>query len=262
MAGRYTFHNKFHRSNHHTISGLGTIDSGLDPIASSRYPFRGIFYNILTDTERTFSIETNSFEWWAAYSTVAANSATWMLTRSLYTTVSSLSDNWNDGYTAYTDFNALSDLFLSLYTTVCSYSAEWGSPYLMFTNRVQQYTHAKTFSGQDLKPIGNAPVELSAYNWDLDTQQVAYINLDRDIFIRNPKPTSMVNGGLYTMVIYQPKNVSVVYNAGFDTAYRFNDRDTRDDVVLRALSGITVINFLCTQNLMFGDVIHLSGQVI
>lgn len=263
MAGRYTFHNKFHRSNHHSISALDTVDSGLDPIASKNYPFRGVFYNLLTDTERTYSIETNSYEWWSAYTTMLGNSATWMLTRSLYTTVSSLSDSWNAGYTAYTHFNALSNLILSLYTTVCSYSAEWGSPYLMFTNRVQQYTHAKTFSGQDLKPIGTNFFETTTYNWDLNTQQVAFIQLtDTNIFVKNPLETSKVNGGQYSLVIQQPKNALTVYNAEFDTQYRFNDRDRRDDAILIAISGITMINFLCVGGLMFGDVVHLSGHNI
>lgn len=263
MAGRYTFHNKFHRSNHHSVSALDTIDSGLDPIASISHPFVGVFYNLLTDTERSFSIESNSLEWWSAYTTMVSYSATWMLTRSLYTTVSSLSDNWNDGYTAYTHFNYLSNLLVSLYTTVCTYSAEWGSPYLMFTNRVQQYTHAKTFSGQNLQPIGTNFYETTTYNWDLNTQQVAYIYLkDSNIFVKNPTATSKVNGGLYSLVITQPINTQAVYNVEFDTQYRFNDRDTVKDVVLYALSGITMINFICIDGLMYGDVVHLSGHKI
>lgn len=263
MAGRYTFHNKFHRSNHHSISGAGIIDAGLDPIASSRYPFQGIFYNLLTDSERTFNILTNSYDWWSAYTTVLNTSATWMLTRSLYTTVSSLSDRWNDGFSAYTSFNSLSDRIISLYTTVCSYSADWGSPYLVFTNRVQQYTHAKTFSGQNLRPIGSLLFELSTFNWDLNTQQVAFLNLvNTNVFVRNPLPTSMVNGGMYTLVVNQPRDTSNVYNVSFDTKYRFNDRDRRDNAIFLASSAITVINFICAEGLMFGDVVQLSGNAI
>jgi hypothetical protein len=264
MAGRFTFHNKYHRSNHHTVSGLETVDSGLDPIASAAYPFRGIFYNLLTDGERSYSIFTDSGLWHSAYTTVRDNSATWMLTRTLYTTVSSLSDNWNDGYEAYTQFNRLSDLFISLYTTVCSYSAEWGSPYLMFTNRSQIYTHSKTFSGQDLSPIGTTGAEVSTFNWNLDTQQIAFINLNgSNVHINNPVTESKVQGGLYTLVIQQPLNDPPrVYEVGFDTQYRFNDRDVRSNIIHKALSGITVINFICVNDLMFGDVIYLSGNKI
>jgi hypothetical protein len=259
MAGKFTFHNKFHRSNHHTISALDTIDSGLDPIASPAHPFVGVFYNLLTDTNRTFSILTDSTQWHSAYNTMVANSGTWMLTRSLYTTVSSLSDNWNDGYVAYTHFNAISSLFLSLYTTVCTYSAEWGSPYLMFTNRVQQYTHAKTFSGQNLRSVGTLGAQLTTFSWDLNTQQVAFLNLtNSNVLVKNPIEASLVNGGLYTLVVKQP--VANVYDVEFDTTYRFNDRDFRENIILKALEGITVINFICIDGLMFGDVIYLSGH--
>jgi hypothetical protein len=264
MAGRYTFHNKFHRSNHHTVSGLDTVDSGFDPIASRGAPFIGTFYNLITDSERTFTIETNSLEWHNAYTTNQEYSATWMLTRTLYTTVSSLSDNWNDGYEAYTHFNTVSNLFVSLYTTVCSYSAEWGSPYLMFTNRVQEYTHAKTFSGQDLQPLGSQAPAVSTFDWNLDIQQVAFITLtNRNITLRNPLPDSQVQGGLYTLVVKQPQENVVpylTYDVFFDTQYRFNDRDVRSDIILKAYKGITVINFICINGLMYGDVIYLSGH--
>jgi hypothetical protein len=263
MAGRYTFHNKYHRSNHHSISSLDLIDSGLDPIASEEFPFIGTFFNLITDTNRTFSINTDSTQWHSAYTTMVANSATWMLTRSLYTTVSSLSDNWNDGYVAYTHFNAISNTFISLYNTVSSLSSEWGSPYLMFTNRVQEYTHAKTFSGQDLFPVGSSGRLLSTFDWDLNTQQVAHVLLkDREIFIRNPKLGTQVNSGLYTLVIQQPLITQAVYYVSFDTQYRFNDRDFRDQVNLMALSGITVINFISINGQMYGDVIFLSGHKI
>ena len=39
------FHNKFHRSTHHTVSAPGFLDSNLDPIASESQPFSGVFYN-------------------------------------------------------------------------------------------------------------------------------------------------------------------------------------------------------------------------
>jgi hypothetical protein len=263
MAGNFTFHNKFHRSNHHTLSGLDTIDSGLDPIASEGQPFMGIFYNILTNQQRTFNIRTNSYEWWSNYTTFNKNSATWMDTRSLYTTVSSLSDRWQDGFEAYRQFNSLSARYLALYTTVCSYSADWGSPYLMFTNRTQVYTHSKTFSAQPLRPIASDAASLSTFRWDLDTQQVAFLVVDRNIFIQNPVEQSKINGGLYTLVLTQRNNGVAPngYLVDFDTQYRFNDRVVRSNIANTRLSGVTVINFVCIQGLMYGDVTYLSGNL-
>jgi len=287
MAGRFTFHNKFHRSNHHSISGLDTIDSGLDPIASQAAPFMGIFYNILTDSLRTFSIQTDSYQWWSAFTTMGSYSGRWMNTWNLYSTVSSLSDNWNAGFTAYTHFNSISNLYVNLFTTISTFSASWGSPYLMFTNRTQEYTHAKTFSGQDLYPIdrrntqlitdlATVNFEISTYEWNLNEQQVSFLTLKKSlfespsivfnplkkIFIKNPVPSSKINGGLYTLVFQQVNDTEQPngYEVEFDTGYRFNDRDTRKNIVNKTLSGITVINFVCVNGLMFGDVIYLSGN--
>jgi hypothetical protein len=41
----FIFHNKFHRSNHHTIAMSGFPDSASDPIASLEFPYLGIFHN-------------------------------------------------------------------------------------------------------------------------------------------------------------------------------------------------------------------------
>jgi hypothetical protein len=265
MAGTFTLHNKFHRANHHTVSATNVIDSGFDPIASLKYPFKGVFYNILTDNNSSYSIDTNSYEWYSTYTTVNSYSATWMLTRSLYNTVSSLSANWNLGYGAYTTLLANSAKYESVFTTVCSYSAEWGSPFLMFTNKVQEYTHSKTFSGQTL--VNNGLEGLSSFDWNLNTQQVAFLTLDRDIFINKPFDDTFINGGLYTLVIKQ-KNDGVVgtgYEVEFDaTCYRFNNRVDNPviNVVNKSLSGITVINFIAINELLYGDVTYLSGNNI
>ena len=264
MAGSFTFHNKFHRANHHSLSTFDIVDSGFDPIASRRFPFLGIFYNKLTDEKRTFDINTNSYDWWSAFTTMFSYSAIWMPTLSLYTTVKTLSDNWNLGYSGYTTLKANSAIYESTYTTVCSYSAEWGSPYLMFTNKVQQYTHAKTFSGQELYPDTEIP-GLSVYSWNLDTQQVAFVKIKNNIQIKSPVEGTMVNGGLYTLIIYQNnedvKNVG--YTVDFEPVYRFNERFTGEEEtqnVNKSLSGITMYNFLAVGDYMFGDVTFLSGN--
>lgn len=258
MAGNFTVHNKFHRSNHHTISA-SIVDAGMDPIASKQYPFRGIFYNLLTDQERTYNIATNSYDWWSAHTTISAFSGNWMKTQSLYTTVCGTSSNWNLGYSAYTSLCANSANYDSAYTTVCAFSAEWGSPYLMFTNKVQEYTHAKTFSGVNL--VSNGIPSLSVYQWNLDTQQVAFIRLNQNIKIENPEEGTIINGGLYTLVFLQD-NTGVAndgYEVEFDSQYRFNTSLYFTDIVSKALSAVTVINFLAINNLLYGDVVVVSA---
>jgi hypothetical protein len=261
MAGVYTFHNKFHRANHHTLSGTSDVDAGLDPIASLQYPFRGIFYNTLTDQGNTYTINTNSYDWWSAFTTMGSFSGTWMLTRSLYNTVSSLSGNWNLGYNAYTFLKANSSNYDNTYTIVKSFSAEWGSPYLMFTNKAQEYTHSKTFSGQNLYPSPFYP-GLSTYDWDLDSQQVAFLVVNKNIFINNPIEETVLNGGLYTLVLKQ-NNASVAntgYEVEFDNLYRFNSSILSSNIVNKTLSGITVINFIAINGVMYGDVILLNNN--
>lgn len=263
MAGTFTVHNKFHRSNHYTLTSI-VVDSGMDPIASKQYPFLGVFYNIITDQNRTFFIPTNSYEWWSAYTTMSGLSANWMNTQTLYTTVCTLSDNWNLGYSSFTSLCANSGLYDSAFTTVCAYSASWGSPYLMFTNKVQEYTHAKTFSGVDL--YGEDPENIGdtrRFEWNLDTQQVAFIKVKENIFIENPIEETIINGGLYTLVFSQD-NLSVVntgYQVSFDTNYRFNNSLNFNNIVSKGLSAITVINFLAVNGLMYGDVVVLSGTI-
>lgn len=273
MAGSYTFHNKFHRANHHTFKADDQIDAGLDPIASQEFPFNGIFYNLVTDAKKTFTIPTDSFQWWSAYTTVGSYSGSWMLTRSLYTTVSSLSNNWNKGYEGYLLLRSNSGNWNAAYTTVSTFSASWGSPYLMFTNKPQVYTHSKTFSGQNLQLATTLNLQtgeetaipgLSTFKWDLNTQQIAFITLDKNIYLFNPDTESMVEGGLYTLVVTQQNNsvVGAGYDILFDTQYRFNSLQQFNNIVNKSLSGITVINFICVNGLMLGDVTYLNGNFV
>lgn len=260
MAGVFTFHNKFHRSNHHTLTGTKDVDSGLDPIASKQYPFRGVFYNLLTDQQKTYEYYTSSLDWFSAHTTMFGFSATWMLTRTLYNTVSSLSANWNKGYEAYTFLKANSSNYDNTYTTVRTYSADWGSPFLMFTNKAQEYTHSKTFSGQNLYPSTDYPGN-STYDWNLDTQQVAFATIDKNIFINNPIEETVLNGGLYTLVIKQnnPGLHTLGYEVEFDNLYRFNSTKITKNIVNKTLYGITVINFIAIEGILYGDVTFLSG---
>lgn len=250
MAGVYTFHNKYHRSSHHSITGFG-LDGGTDPIASYNEPFLGIFYNTLTDNNRSFVIQTDSYQWWLAYNIVNTLSGNWAPTLSLYTTVNSLSDLWNLGYTGYLTLQANSATYESVFTTVCANSAAWSEPNIMFTNRVQEYTHSKTFSGTNLTYVTG----LSTVDWDVSLNQVTFFALLSDTFINNP--TNLKKGGTYVLSLSQ-NNLSPLLSGRsvyFSTAYRFPIALNYTGVINLSSYRTAVISFLCDGTLMYGDII-------
>jgi hypothetical protein len=67
---------------------------------------------------------------------------------------------------------------------------------------------------------------------------------------------------MYTLVVTQ--NNPSVFNSGydleFDKLYRFNSVQTFKNVVNTTLSGITIINFICVNGFMLGDVTKLAGN--
>ena len=83
----FTFHNNYHRSNHHTVHLSGFPESSSDPIASLDYPFLGLFYNNYYDASANFLGQSNSFDWWSVHTSTLANSAIWELYPTTYTTV-------------------------------------------------------------------------------------------------------------------------------------------------------------------------------
>lgn len=246
MAGIYRFHNKFHATSHHTITGHGH-DGGSDPIGSIVEPFQGIFYNILTDNDRSFSITTNSVEWWTAYTLLTQLSGNWAPSLSLYNTVNSLSDNWNLGYNGYLSFRANSGSYDSVYATVCANSASWNDPFFMYTNRAQEYTRSKTFSGTNLTYIS----QLSSVDWDLDSNQVTFFSMLSDTFFNNP--SNIKKGGTYFLSLSHSGKSRRAY---FDTAYRFNRELIYTGFVdLSAFSRVNV-DFISDGTLMYGDIIY------
>jgi hypothetical protein len=247
MAGVFRVHNKFHRNSHHTLSNTLNQDQGSDPIASEIEPFQGIFYNILTDHERTYSILTNSFEWYSVYSTVYSFSAYWDSIGTTYTTVNAFSSNWGLGYSAYLSLNPVSANFESAYTTVKANSAIWGDPNLLYTNRAQENTKSKTFSGYDLTIKPDGTVE-----WDLDVAQVAFLTLTQSVTVLNPFPNTMKRGGLYTLYVNQD---GIGYkNANFEQVYKFPVNVVIQNEINKVPYGVSIINFICDGNLMFGDI--------
>lgn len=246
MAGIFRTHNKFHRSSHHTLSSTLTQDQGVDPIASKSEPFNGIFYNNLTDQERSYNILTNSYEWHSTYVTVSSLSANWDSIKTTYTTVNTFSSDWNSGYSAYVSINPVSANFQSVYTVVNSNSANWGDGNLLYTNRVQENTKSKTFKGYELTINSNNTV-----NWNLDIAQVAFLKLDRNVTIVNPNIGTQKKGGIYTLYIIQENGGN--WAANFENSYKFPIGTNISTDMAKTLSGVTIINFLSNETLMFGD---------
>jgi hypothetical protein len=246
MAGTIRFHDKFHRSSHHSLTGTDIQDKGLDPIASKNEPFQGIFYNTLTDQNRSYTINSNSFFWHNAYVTVAALSSNWDSIGTTYATVNALSSNWNSGYSAYVSLNPLSANFEETYNLVNANSAIWGDPNIMFTNKVQENTRSKTFSGYPLAINVDSTV-----NWDLDVAQVAFLTLTQNLTVVNPPQNTIKRGGIYTLYLIQGNAGN--YTAYFGTAYRFPLGDNISTNMNKTLSGVTIVNFISDGVLLFGD---------
>lgn len=246
MAGTFRYHNKFHRSSHHTLTGTNIEDQGLDPIASENQPFVGVFYNTITDQNRSYTLNSNSLFWHNVYTTVRSFSANWDTLRSTYTTVNAFSSFWNDGYNAYLSLSPLSSNYLNTYTAVQANSAVWGDPDIMFTDKVQENTRSKTFSGYPLSVNFDSTV-----NWDLDIAQVAFLTLTQNLTVQNPSPSSMKRGGIYTLYLLQANGGN--HTAYFQTAYRFPLGDNISANMNKTLNGVTIINFISDGTLLFGD---------
>jgi hypothetical protein len=245
MAGIFRAHNKFHRSSHHTLSSYLNQDQGTDPIASYNEPFNGIFYNTLTDQIRSFNINTNSYEWYSTYSTVSSLSSNWDSIKTVYTTVYYESGGWGLGYNAYLTLKTVSANYDSTYTTICANSALWGDSNLLYTNRVQQNTRSKTFSGYTLSINGGN------VDWDLDIAQVAFLDVNGNVTIKNPPSVSMKRGGIYTLYVKQINGGG--WSVNFDTVYKFPVGTVIPNDISQTPNGVTVLNFLCDGSLMFGD---------
>lgn len=244
MAGFFRLHNKFHRSSHHTLSSTLILDQGIDPLASQQEPFNGIFYNNLTDQQNSYNILTNSYDWYSTYSTVCGLSSNWDSIGT--TTVRTNSANWGIGYSAYVTLCAVSGNYESVYSTVCVNSANWGNEYILYTNRAQENTRSKTFSGYNLTIKPDNTVD-----WNLDIAQVAYLTLDRNVLVKSPSGNSMKNGGLYNLFVSQ--GGSGGYSLSFENNYIFPVGVNISTDINFTLSGVTIFNFLCDGAFMYGD---------
>jgi hypothetical protein len=160
--GTFIFHNKYHKNTHHTVSMSGFPDSASDPIASQKYPFLGIFHNMLSN-----SLYTNSYDWGTTYTLVSANSAKWNNSAPVFTTVRNNSAFWENSLSIYTSYNNISSNLNSTNSTVYTNSAYWNRLYsdsVLYTNEIQENTKQKNFATVQILPndVSNIILNLSA----------------------------------------------------------------------------------------------------
>jgi hypothetical protein len=168
----FVFHNNFHRSNHHTVALSGLPESAVDPIASLKYPFQGIFYNNCSDFSGNFIGFTNSYEWWSSYKTTKDNYIEWGKYPTTYTTVRSNSAYWQNIKSLYNTYNALSSKWNSSYKTLFDNEEAWKfriNGYQMYSDSVQVNTRQKTFKSDYIYPDKDENII-----WDLDSSQVSF----------------------------------------------------------------------------------------
>jgi hypothetical protein len=150
----FAFHNKFHRSNHHTIALSGFPDSASDPIASKEFPYLGIFHNQIYDYEGNYLTLDNSYNWKSTYDTTSARSETWDKFLTTYTTVCSFSGNWNNNISLFSTMTGLSSRWQSFQKTYDNNINSWNLNIdnAVYDDVVQSYTRQKTFSAFNLRP--------------------------------------------------------------------------------------------------------------
>jgi len=277
------FHNKFHRSSHHTVTTPGYPDSAKDPIASQTAPFSGLFYNdfiaitaanvfdivtftgdsIVSFTGEPFLviatnynsgfIFTNSLVWHETKNTVQNLSGEWEKYPTTYTTTNEGSGNWNLGYSGY---QTLQDLNLeSLEQTYNENISYWSDLVNAWrTNKVQEDTGAKNFQGVNLTFNAN-----SAF-WDLSAQQAAYVTfpgISAEYYLKNiVPPEQKKKGGIYYLVIQQ--SLTGNENLNFDSDYVFQDQLSGTNVVRLLPLSITAIKFVCDGNKLYGKATYFT----
>ena len=246
----FLYHNKYHRSNHHSLPDARFPDSSSDPIASRTDPFLGVFYTALSGIEldtipvdvrylitfiedsittfRGLSVNTldsifltitanaitNSYDWYSAYANVFTLSSGYSLYPVITGNVIGLSGSWSLGASFGTTFRQNSAKHESVYTTVYNNSAGW--PFIDTTlrlNRIQENTRSKNFSLQKLSPVN------TNIFWNLSVQQVAYISLTGNATMKNINANNKKKGGEYYLIVQQDGYGGKVLT--FENDYRF-----------------------------------------
>lgn len=230
----YLYHNKYHRTIHHTLPTPGIPDSATDPIASLTDPFLGYFHNYIDsvfldevginvsylvtygqDEITTFaglsvatldsifltltaSAYSHSYNWYSTRTNIFSLSTGYSLYPFLTGVTIYLSGNWDSSFSAYTNIFLNSANYTSTYTTVRQNSANW--PFLETTlrlDRVQQNLKSKNFA------LVNITSDTNIF-WDLSSQQVAFFVLSSNSILKNIiNPENKKKGGEYTLIIRQ-----------------------------------------------------------
>lgn len=204
------FHNKFHLTNHHTVSSGGYPDSGIDPIAGPNDPFLGTFYNIIQSL--TPNITTNSTEWSSTYTTLCSNSGTYYLFLTTRNTVTALSSNWQGGSSFYETYSPLSGSLNELYTFVRVNSSNW--PFLDTTLRLnipQESVGTKTFAGTTLTPVTVSAVVFADFLTGLANTVVLTGNFGT--FYRNSSASYTNSNGFIQFVDVDTPRSDYLYSA-------------------------------------------------
>jgi hypothetical protein len=207
----FIYHNNYHRSNHHTIPLDDYIESSKDPIASLNYPFFGLFYNNFYNQNNIYIAQSNSYEWWSAYTLTNSKSATWNKYSTTYTTVKTNSAFWNKAYDASTIIYQLSSNWQSTYLNLNSNIEYWNAVYDSFTlyyNQTQENTKQKTF-----KNVLVFPDNVSNITLNLTANQISTY-----IINQNSNFTTFEGGkrgGIYHLILY----TSIVANPSFQIIF-------------------------------------------
>jgi hypothetical protein len=227
------FHNNFHRSNHHTVALSGYPESSKDPIASIKFPFKGVFYNDLYTIDGNFISKTNSYDWYSAYTTTNSNSGKWEQYLTTYTTVCSNSAFWDEFSKVYSELNAVSGNWQSTFDTLCANIVYWNAVYdptTMYTNQVQESTRQKTFKNYLINPEDPMDIILN-----LSAGQVSTYYAETDSKFNGF--TGAKRGGIYHLILILDSTSNPNFEVYFDFD-KFKFSNNQNNYVINSASNL------------------------
>ena len=204
------FHNKFHFTNHHTVSTPGYPDSAIDPIAGPLDPFLGTFYNLIES--RIPFLTGDSSEWQSAYSTLCGVSGDFILYLTTLNTVTALSSNWQGGRSFYVSYNPISAGLNFIHTFTQAESSHW--PFIDITlrgNLVQENVGAKTFTGVTLTPY---TVSATMYGNFVEANRLGCLTGNFSTFYRNSSASFTNSSGYIQFSDLNTPRADFSYNEG------------------------------------------------
>jgi hypothetical protein len=232
--GNFLYHNKWHGYNHHTIATREYPDSAIDPIASEAYPFKGIFFILLSlssvnDVQIKSGPTSDSYGWWTYYNLTKSFSSDWNLWSSVRNTASGFVvtnsynntqtyyfENWNSGYVGYTYWRGFSGIIYNTYLWTQAVSAESVWPLstegrtpppigLGWHIALSSITWRTNVSAVNTRQKNFGPVAQLFANpdgtlfWDVSTAQTAFYLLTENKTITATQLFNVFKGGKYTL---------------------------------------------------------------